>query len=97
MPNREKRAKLGRAACSNLEIKTARMGIGVASKKSISPERYRACNRTPKLVSSVPTNRAVNVNAGIDARMARRSSPAYRANSGEYTRPNNQRLADRMK
>jgi hypothetical protein len=77
IPNREKRAKFGRTACNNLAIKTARMGTGVASKNSISPERYRACNKTPKLVSNVPTNRAVNVSAGMDARMPRRSAPAY--------------------
>src|SRR5215217_5331516 len=96
-PKREKSAKLGRTACNNLAIKTARMGTGVASKKSISPERYRACNKTPKLVSSVTTNKVVKVNTGMEARMPSRSTLAYCANSGDRTTLNNQLLPERMK
>ena len=96
-PNKEIRAKLGRTACNNLAMNTARMGTGVASRKSMSPERYKACNNTPKLVNNVPTNRPLNVNAGMVARNAFKSTPTYCANSGERMRPSNIRLIDRIK
>src|SRR5574341_1026228 len=96
-PNKEIREKLGRTACSSFAINPARMGTGVARRKSISPERYKACNNNPKLVNNIPINSAVNDSTGMDTRRGPRSTPAYRANSGERMRPSRSRLIEKIK
>ena len=63
--NSDMNKKLGSTAWTSLATNTARVGMGAASRNSISPLRYSVCSSAPKLVSSPARNVALVNSTGI--------------------------------